>query len=143
MTLHWHNNDLLTHIGADYLRCDIFDFGEREIHPEEVHSVQYTARKVRFGRLPIAATVVLAVIVGAFISGLQKDRIDLKGAASFAWIGGLFGFYVLQRVWHCARNQRRAITLTLTDGVTGTFIELEDDRTFQEARRVIDEYAQN
>ena len=143
MTLHRRNNDLLTHIGADYLRCDIFDFGEREIRPGEVESVEYTARRIRFGGLPTVATVVLAVLIWAFIVGLQEDRIDFEGAIGFAGMGGLFVFYLLQRLLHCTRNNRRVITLTLTDGTTGTLIELEDDRSFSEARSVIDEYVQN
>ena len=141
--LHWHNNDLLTHIGADYLRCDVFDFGQREIRPGEVESVEYTASGIRFGALPTLAAVVLAIMIVAFADGLQKDRIDLNGAIIFAGMCGLFAFYVLRRGRHCRRNKRRVVNLTLTDGVTGTLIELEDDRSFSEVRSVIDEYAQN
>jgi len=125
------------------LRCDIFDFGEREIRRGQVESVQYTARRIPFGGIPTIAIFVLAVIVWALVVGLRKDRIAQTDAIMFACVGGLFGVYVLQRVWHCARNKRRVVTLTLTDGTTGTFIELEDERTFQTARRVLDEFASN
>ncbi len=143
MTLHWHNNDLLTHIGSDYLRCDIFDFRDQEIRPGEVKSVEYAVRRIRFGALPAVASIVLAILIWAFLVGLDKDRIQLKTATMFAGIGSLFSFYILQRLWHCTRNRRRGVTLSLTDGTTGTLIELEDDRSFSEARNIINKYAQN
>ena len=143
MALHWKNNHLLTHIGDDYVRCDIFDFGTRKISYDEIRSVRYGSRPISFGGLPTVATIVLAVIVWAFITGIQKDRMDVKGEIIFTVIGCLFAVYVGLRAYHCLRNRRRFISLSLNDGTEGTLFEIEDDSTFNEARSIIDQRTQN
>lgn len=142
MALHWHNNGLLTHIGDDFLRCDIYDFRTREIHVGEVEHVQYKSQLIAFGCLPTIAAVVLAGILWAFIAIFLRDGIDWEGAVYFTGTVGLFGAYVFERIWHCVMNRRRAVALTLRDGTSGTLIELEDDCAFDEIRGIVDKYAE-
>lgn len=141
MILHWYNNELLTHIGEDYLRCDIWDFEERKIRPGEVVSVRYLDRGIKFGALAVIAACFMPLVgIGAF-EAFRKSNPDLTTKVCVGGVTLLFAIYLVQRARHCLTNRRRTVLLTLTDGTSGTLLELEDDRLFREVRSIVDRYA--
>ena len=138
MNLHWHNDNLLTHIGDDYLQCDIYDFDKRTIKYEEIEEVEYSSKKISLGISTILVFSLFCLILNLFINSLLNKTLDFKNGISFVFICLLFGYYSTEKILHCFRNQRRFIVLHLKDGTQGTFIELENDRLYKQAVRIID-----
>lgn len=137
--MHWSNNGHVTHVDNDYLQCDLWDFPERRIAHREIKSFSFQERRPTVGILFPLAAILLGVIVWLLANILSTGKpITLSCGSSFALISLLLVSYLSQRTWHLVRNKRRALSLELSDGSSGTFIEMEDDRKFQQLRECLE-----